>query len=308
MKELSEKYTGPNLGLVCITFSERIRYRTITRTRYLALPDGERPNVLRSLYVANLNTLRSALQFCLDSEIKLYRMPSSIFPFADTPEGFAVLGEFSAALAEIGAFSGNNGIRIVAHPDQFVVLSSDSSDVIANSITVLKMHADLFDLMQLPKSPWAAIIIHGGKRGNGEVLKRTISRLPDSIRTRLTLENDEISYSSAEIFSICKATGCSMIFDAHHHLIFEKCKDYEDPSIRTAMELARTTWAPNEDWQLVHISNGTDGLHDRRHADFIDVMPSCYADAEWIEVEARGKEEAIAKIKSFWKLVQTPHH
>ncbi|HNB21079.1 MAG TPA: UV DNA damage repair endonuclease UvsE [Candidatus Melainabacteria bacterium] len=300
-KQIVESRTGsPQLGLVCVSFSEEIRYRTITRTRYLSLSEVERLRNLSSIYADNIETLGRALQFCNDRQIRLYRMPSSIFPFADTAEGLGVLQKFAARLAEHGETAKKLAIRIVAHPDQFVVLSSDSQQIIDNSITVLQMHADIFDMMGLSRSPYNAIIIHGGKRGNDEILKRTIAGLPETIRSRLTLENDEISYSSNTILSICCETGLSMIFDAHHHLIMEKCRDYTDPRIREAMEAARSTWHPNEEWQLVHISNGTTGLHDRRHSDFIDVMPDCFADVGWIEIEARGKEAAIEKIRSFW--------
>lgn len=292
----------PNLGLVCITFSEEIRYRMITRTRYLSFQMPQRADVLRDLYNSNLKTFEKALRFCDGKNIRLYRMPSSIFPFADTAEGLMILKEYAAQLASLGALAQQLGIRIVAHPDQFVVLSSDSQQTIDNSITVLQMHADIFDLMGLSRSPYNAIIIHGGKRGNGSVLLKTVASLCESIRSRLTLENDEISYSAAEITSICKQSGISMIFDAHHHLILEKCSDYNDASIEAALKAARMTWQPNEDWQLVHISNGTTDTHDRRHSDFITDMPNCYADVAWIEIEARAKEMAIEKIRADWKI------
>lgn len=299
-----EKPAGPNLGLVCISFSEEIRYRTITRTRYLSLDAKARGRVLAEIYESNIEMLNRAVQFCEERDIRLYRMPSSIFPFADTPDGLSILNKFAARLKSIGSAAGSLGIRIVAHPDQFVVLSSDSRAVIDNSITVLQMHADIFDMLGLSRTAYNAIIIHGGKRGNDEILKRSIYELPESIRSRLTLENDEISYSSSKILSICGETGLCMIFDAHHHLIMEKCRDYEAPQIREALMAARATWHPNEEWQLVHISNGTDGLYDRRHSDYIDVMPDCFADVGWIEVEARGKEAAIERIRTFWKPAQ----
>jgi len=227
-------------------------------------------------------------------------MSSSIFPFADTEEGMAVLQHLRYRLAGIGKCADELRIRIVAHPDQFVVLSSDSASTIANSVTVLQMHAEIFDMIGLSRSPYNAIIIHGGKRGNDAILVKTINSLPEAIRSRLTLENDEFSYSTKAIYDICRQTGLSMIFDAHHHLIMEKCADYSDSGIEAGVRAARSTWLPHEDWQLVHISNGTTGLSDRRHSDYIEAMPDCFANVEWIEVEARGKELAIDRIREFW--------
>ncbi len=292
--------TSPHLGLVCISYSEAIRYRALTRTRFLRLTDREQEQLLSDIYLNNISVFRNALTFCDERNIRLYRMPSSIFPFADTPEGLAVLQKYTSELAEIGKIAGEFQIRIVAHPDQFVVLSSDSQSVIENSVSVLQMHADIFDMIGLPRSPFSCIIIHGGKRGNDHILKQTIEGLSDGIRSRLALENDEISYSSDQIFTMCMQTGLKMIFDAHHQLIKEGCQSYSDPKIRKGMEAARQTWHPNEEWQLVHISNGTNGSHDRRHSDFIDEMPDCFADVGWIEVEARAKEAAIERIREFW--------
>jgi UV DNA damage endonuclease len=59
---------------------------------------------------------------------------------------------------------------------------------------------------------------------------------------------------------------------------------------------ARATW-PDPAQQLVHISNGRTAFGDRQHADLIDVMPACYAQAPYIEVEAKAKEEAILKLQ-----------
>ncbi|MBC7998095.1 MAG: UV DNA damage repair endonuclease UvsE [Leptolyngbya sp.] len=291
---------NPHLGLVCITSSDLIRYKTITRTRYLSLSEEQRSMALRALYAANIATFEAAIKFCAENLIFLYRMPSSIFPMADTPDGLAILQTFAPQLANLGRLAEESKIRVVAHPDQFVVLSSDSESTIENSITVLVMHAQIFDMMGLPDSPWTALTLHGGKRGNSTKLCQVIQKLPSNIRNRLTLENDEISYSVEDILAICKVTGVPMIFDAHHHLILEKCPNYEDPSMRKALEAARQTWRPNEDWQLVHISNGDGASHNRRHSDYIEVMPSCYRDVSWIEIEARGKDLAIQRLREIW--------
>ena len=87
-----------------------------------------------------------------------------------------------------------------------------------------------------------------------------------------------------------------MVFDAHHHIVHEGLADYEDPGIADMLRKARATW-PDPAQQLVHISNGRTAFGDRSHADLIDVMPSSFAAAPWIEVEAKFKEEAIRKLR-----------
>ncbi|KJH71365.1 UV DNA damage repair endonuclease UvsE [Aliterella atlantica] len=300
-KELFEISDRPKLGLVCITHSKEIRYRTVTRTRYLSLNETERQTTLRNIYTDNLSRLDKAIDFCQQHSIELYRVPSGLFPLSDWEDdiGAAVLAELSGELARVGKRSQELGIRIVIHPDQFVVLSSDSEQVLANSIKILTGHAQLFDLLGLARSPWALMNIHGGKSQRIDRLVQVISELPDNIRNRLTFENDEYAYSSKEILEVCQKSGVPMVFDAHHHICREGLETYDEPSVVETFYAARETWQ-NPAWQLVHISNGQNSFSDRQHSDYITDMPSVYRQAPWIEIEAKAKEEAIAKLEAEW--------
>ena len=289
----------PHLGLVCITISDHIRYRTITRKRLLQFDELEQAALLRDLYAANLTRLQGALDFCTLHHIRLYRFPTNLFPFADTPHGAAVLAEFSEELGKVGAQAGQRGIRLVVHPEQFIVLSSESPQVVANSVMILESQAWLMDLLGQPRSPWALLEIHGGKRGRSAELAAVIRALPEAVRLRLGLENDEYAYSAADILAVCQATGVPMIFDAHHHLLKEKLTSYDDPSVAAMVQAARATW-PDPSWQLVHLSNGRDRFHDRSHSDLITELPTAYATVPWIEVEAKHKEAAISQLQRTW--------
>ena len=285
------------LGLVCITASDAVRYRAMTRKRLLQLDAVEQKSALRLLYADNLSRLDAAIDYCLAHNIRLYRMTSSLFPFADDPIGEDVLEEFSEVIAAKGQRALDAGIRLVLHPDQFVVLNSESPHVIENSIKILATHARVMDMLVQPRSSWAVIEIHGGKGGRAEQLVKVIRKLPKAIRARLALENDEYSYSATEILEVCRAARVPMVFDAHHHIVHEKLASYEDPSVAEMLRAARETW-PVPEWQLVHISNGREFFNDRQHSDLITTMPSAYRNAPWIEVEAKHKELAIEKLKN----------
>ena len=287
----------PQLGLVCITSSDAVRYRTMTRKRLLQLDEVERKSALRRLYADNLSRLDAAIDYCHAHDIRLYRLTSSLFPFADDPAGEGILEEFSEIIAARGQRALDLGIRLVSHPDQFVVLSSDSPQVVENSIKILETHARVMDMLTQPRSCWAVLEIHGGKSGRSEQLVKVISQLPEAIRSRLALENDEYSYSASEILEVCRAARVPMVFDAHHHVVHEKLQSNEHPSVAKMLRAARKTW-PVPEWQLVHISNGREFFNDRHHSDLIAVMPSAYRNAPWIEVEAKLKELAIEKLKS----------
>jgi UV DNA damage endonuclease len=295
------KTTGPQLGLVCITTTDEVRYRALTRKRLLQLDADEQRRVLRELYSDNLARLDRAVSFCHSRGIPLYRITSALLPFADDPTGEPLLEEFADVMRAIGERAERLGIRLVIHPDQFVVLNSESANVVANSIKIMKTHARIFDLLGLPRSPWAAMILHGGKGGRADELVETIRSLPEEIRTRLVFENDEHIYDAREILAVCRAAKVPMVFDVHHHIVHENLDSYEHPSIREALAVARTTW-PVPEWQLVHVSNGRESFNDRRHSDLISTMPSSYRQAIWIEVEAKHKELAIEKLQREWLL------
>lgn len=289
----------PQLGLVCITASKEVRYKTVTRKRLLQFSEDEQEKILENLYAENLQRLNLAIDFCLKNQLRLYRITSNLFPFADTELGEKVLNQFNEELWEIGKRVQGAGIRLVVHPDQFVVLSSDNPDVVATSIKLLKMHAMILDKLGQPQSPWAVMEVHGGKSDRSEQLVKVIRTLPEAIRSRLALENDEYAYSAQEILDICRQAGIPMVFDAHHHIIHEQLDSYDHPSVAQMQAAAQSTW-PVPEWQLVHISNGREAFRDRHHSDLITVMPSSYRSVPWIEVEAKLKEEAIAKLRQEW--------
>ncbi len=288
-----------NLGLVCITTSDAVRYKTVTRKRLFSFDETTQVEMLRALYAENVARVEKAVEFCAANEINLYRLTSGLFPFSDEEIGANVLTEFTAQLAEIGKKAFKNKLRIVMHPDQFVVLSSDSEDVIKNSVKILKMHAATLDLLGQPRSEWATMNIHGGKGDRIDKLVSSIENLPEEIRSRIAFENDEYSYSSAQILEVCRRAQVPMVFDAHHHVCREKLDSYNNKSVEDAFWAARATWK-NPENQLVHISNGREHFQDRAHHDLIFEMPDVFRLASWIEVEAKHKELAIDKLKSEW--------
>ncbi|HLO89430.1 MAG TPA: UV DNA damage repair endonuclease UvsE [Nostocaceae cyanobacterium] len=293
--------TVPHLGLVCITFDQKVRFRTTTRTHYLKLSLSEREAKLRKIYQDNLQSLHDALSLCQKYEINLYRLSSGLFPMSDGEDniGANLLESMSKDLGKIGQRAAELNIRMVLHPAQYVVLSSDSAEVVKNSMKILSRHAQTLDLLGLPQSSWCAMNIHGGKSGRGEQLVKVIADLAPGIKNRLTLENDEYAYSAEKILAVCQQAGIPMVFDAHHHICYTGIDSYNHPSVESMLWAARETWQ-NPGWQLVHISNGEKSFHDRQHSDLITAMPEVYRQVPWIEVEAKHKEKAIFHLRSWW--------
>src|SRR5690606_36423988 len=120
-------------------------------------------------------------------------------------------------------------------------------------------HGRILDALGWPADPWTAVEIHGGKGGRAAELVAAIAKLPDRVRHRLVLENGERAYGAAQMLEICRAAGVPMVFDAHHHVCFEKLDSFEHPSVAKMTAAAATTW-PDRSWQLCHISNGREGF------------------------------------------------
>src|ERR1700749_4703396 len=99
--KIESRPTRPRLGLVCITQSDAVRYKTVTRKRLLQFDADEQKRMLRELYAANLSRLDAALDFCVERGLRLYRMTSGLFPFADDEAGSDVLEEFGEEVAAV---------------------------------------------------------------------------------------------------------------------------------------------------------------------------------------------------------------
>jgi UV DNA damage endonuclease len=295
----------PELGLVCLSSDGQCRYRAITRARFLSLGPTQRPAELRRIYWQNLRHLDWTLGYCHRRGIKLYRISSNIFPLSDYATGQKVLESMAANLAGVGRRAKRLGIRLVIHPDQFCVLNAERRKVCRTSTIILEKHGLAFDLMGLSRTPWNLMNIHGGKAGRADELVAAIEQLPESVRGRLTLENDEYSYSAADILDVCQRAKVPMVFDCHHHVIKEELDDYAHESVTEYTRLAAETW-PHPDMALYHVSNGDAAFRDRYHSQFITMMPPAYRHIPWLEVEARGKEQAIAALRNEWPQATGP--
>jgi UV DNA damage endonuclease len=275
------------LGLVCLTSPQCptvIAYRKPQRAQAT-------PERLKRDYAANVAILRQALVYCRDIlHTRLYRMPSGLLPWLDAglPGSRAAFDSVRHSMAGIGRDFPD--MRITSHPDQFVVLSSDRPDVVARSIATLEAEGEVADALGLPRSPWSGINIHGGKADRLDTLKRSLDLLSDAVRSRLTLENDEHCYSVGQLATV----GVPVVYDAHHAIVSKRCAtDHE--SLDEDAALARSTWGDVP--PLAHLSNGIEGVHDRRHSDLISYVPPSLSEYEWIDVEAKGKEMAIADLR-----------
>ncbi len=256
---------------------------------------------VEAAWVNNAQELLKIVKRINGEGIKLFRVSSTLLPLYDSlPE---LLNNCQAAkniLSEVGKYILDNNMRITTHPDQFVVISSNKQDVIDNSIRMLNHHAWMFDQMSLPISPYYAINIHGGTKGNINVLIDSVKKLGANARGRLTLENDERSYDVSELFKVYEETGVPVCWDSHHHTFNDAGFSLPD-----ALSLAKRSWGNVR--PLTHLSN-TDPLlvngsftERRKHSDYVHYVPDCQLtanNADEIDVELEFKMKNMALFKA----------
>ncbi len=158
--------------------------------------------------------------------IHMYRMSSDLAPYAthpDMPQFHNMVRESAADLAHVGKLARQQDLRLSFHPSQFIVLNSENEELTRKSIWDLASQAEMLDAMEC--GPEAVLVVHaGGAYGDRESGCRrwcqTWKRLPEPVRRRLVLENDDIRYSAGDVLKIHEDTGVPLVFDYQHFWCF----------------------------------------------------------------------------------------
>ncbi|MBL0386772.1 UV DNA damage repair endonuclease UvsE [Tumebacillus sp. ITR2] len=214
----------------------------------------------------NLRATQRVLYFNAAHGIKLHRLSSSVIPLATHPDvGIDVKATYPEELRAIGDFAKQHDIRLTMHPNQFTLLNG-SEKVVSAALKDLQYHTDLLDGMGLDHQHKVNIHI-GGVYGDKEKATQTLydnfPLVPDSVRRRLTFENDDKTYTLLETLQVCEKVGQPMMFDIHH--------DWCNPSEQTPLELLpriAATWGDTP--MKMHVSSPKDESDFRAHSDFID--------------------------------------
>ena len=253
-------------------------------------------------YRHNVKEILRTIPYLVAENIKSFRLSSTIFPLyefcGELARGDAVIQQ---DLAAAGRRFREYGIRVTCHPGQFCVISSDKQSVIENSIRELEYHAYLFDAMGFDRTPFYAINIHGGKGDRAEKLIETYNYLPENVKLRLTLENDEKCYNVKQLLAINERTGIPIVLDSHHYTF-----GVDDISFDDAFRQTISTWGDIK--PLQHLSNTEIGMENasynqkRAHSEMIRYIPDLQLEAARnntidLDVEAKLKNIALLDMK-----------
>jgi UV DNA damage endonuclease len=295
-----EQRSSVRLGLCCTFREQPIKFRNTTIKAIRGMPREPALAKLSSLCLANADALLESLKFCGDQDIGCFRLNSQVLPVKtheehgyevlDLPDGEEIVRRFKAC----GVVARDRGVRTCFHPDQFVVLNSPRPDVVERSIAELEYQAEVAEWIEAD-----VINIHGGgaygdKQAALGRFASSLSRLSPRARERLTVENDDVTYTPSDLLPLCREQGIPLVYDVHHH----RCNP-DGLSIEEATEQAVVTWNRQPMFHISSPLEGWKGPRPRRHHDFIDPddFPSCWRDLSvTIEVEAKAKEVAVVEL------------
>jgi UV DNA damage endonuclease len=293
-----------NLGYACINMTLSGQKPKVTTNRSMIKKTFNEKGIS---YAGELGMLNAAdlgriLRWNVKNGIKCFRLSSEFFPWAseykfeDLPQYLRI----KTLLAGAGHYAKSNGLRLTSHPGPFNVLVSPHKHVVDNTITDLRIHGEVFDMLGLERSPYNKINIHcngvyGDKISAMDRFCKNFELLPESVKTRLTVENDDKAsmYSVKDLMYIHERIGIPIVFDYHHHKF---CTG--DLSEQEALELAISTW-PEGIKPIVHYSEskslheGNEKVKPQAHSDYINELPNTYGNDVDIMVEAKAKELSI---------------
>lgn len=261
------------------------------------------PDRIRELVFANLITLNEVISFLERNQILLYRMTSNLVPFAShVVNTIPWWDEFASQLAAIGRRLRASGIRASTHPGQFTVLNSPSASVVKAAISELEYHARMMDAMGLDRT--SKIVLHvGGLYAGSEAAAMdrfctVAASLPEEVKSRLVIENDDRLFDAEEVLSVAGRTGVPVVFDWLHHQA-NPCRAPLDQVLPAIF----ASWKTHDGRPKVHLSSQAIGGPPGAHADFIEPADAlAFFDAIGPRpfdcmLEAKQKDRALLKLR-----------
>ena len=291
-------------GLCCIFREEPIRFRQTTAKLLLALSEKERLQKLSTICLENANNLVSALEAVHRFGIGAFRVSSQFLPRYTHPVvGYTLdsLPDFASivsSLEKVNRLREEWDIRLSFHPDQFVLLSSPVAAVTEKSILELDYQAMLAEMIGADVINIHAGGVYGDKQAALKRLRENFQHLPERVQSRLTLENDDVSYSVKDLLPVCQELDLPLVYDVHHH----RC-NRDGLTVEEATNASIQSWnAAKRGEAYFHLSspkNGWQSNDPKPHAEMIDMKDF---PVEWIgldatiDIEAKAKELAVIAV------------
>ncbi|TJY42391.1 UV DNA damage repair endonuclease UvsE [Cohnella pontilimi] len=292
--------------------------RTMTMASFSKLIDREAGlRRLERIAEENLHNTLRLLKHNRYMDVKVYRMTSKLIPLA-THEQLSDWDPYPALaehFARVGEFVREHEMRVSFHPDHFTVLSTPRPEVFAHSVKDLNHHVTMLEMMGLDERATCNIHIggtYGNKQTAGERFLRQFTQLEQRVAKRITLENDDKTFTAAETLEISEKADAPMVLDLHHHMV----NNPENDNIELLWPRIHRTWQRRFDDTLppkIHISTPKSDRDPRAHADYVNPAPllrfleeiARTTPAIDVMIEAKRKDESLFRLMDDLKLLES---
>ncbi|MFE1242676.1 UV DNA damage repair endonuclease UvsE [Fictibacillus sp. NPDC058756] len=277
--------------------------KTMTFATYQKRDKKEREAQLLAITKNNLERTLRVLHYCIAHELPLYRMSSSIVPLATHPEAaWDYLKKTKQECKEIEKLVKKYNLRTSMHPNQYTLFTSPRPEVTVNAVKDMQYHYDLLKGMGIEDRSYINIHVGGAYGDKETALERfyeNIKMLPSNVKSRMTLENDDKTFTTEETLEVCEKEGVPLMFDYHHY----KANPGDTP-LEELLPRFVQTWKNTGRPPKVHLSSPKDEKAYRSHHDFVSLdyvlpffkMVSAFTDELDVMIEAKQKDRAALQL------------
>lgn len=306
IRELDQDYNPKDiqLGLCCI--NTQLEDCCCSKKPIMATIEKKGINYLYGIVEQNMRDLIRMIEWNHANGLRVLRISSGLVPHKSNKRvDFGSMNRFQPLFDEIGVTARRYKQRLTFHPGQYNVVGSPNVEAYENTILDLDYHAEVLDRIGCDQD--GVMVVHGGglygesKETNYDRWVKGFDRLPERVRRRLVLENDEKSYNIEDCLRISDRTGIPVVFDTHHHECY--IKTHPDETLKPGGEYIKQILST---WGIIkpkfHVSEQGPGKCGH-HSDYIETIPDYlleipekYDTCIDIMIEAKAKERAIMKL------------
>lgn len=277
--------------------------KTMTMTGFQKLMDKDA--ALRKLERIAEENLQNTLRLLYHNrayDIHVYRFSSRLIPLwgHELLKDWDPMPILQKSFEKIGETVKKDGLRVSFHPDHFTVLSTPRKDVLTNSIKDLSRHTQMLEAMGLGKEAKLNIHIGGTYSNKEKSMQRFLhqfDQIEPEVRQRITLENDDKTFTAKETLEACQELKVPMVLDLHHH----KINNNGEKATELWTDIMKT-WEGHQDLSVkIHVSSPKNEQNPRGHADEVEPEPlyqffkKIAPNTEHLDVmiEAKNKDMAL---------------
>ena len=265
---------------------------------------GATPQRLEALTAQNLEELEQILLFNEARGIEVFRIGSSLVPFASHKVNTLPWWKtFAKTFDHLARLARRSNQRLSMHPSPAgASLSSRHPHVCEAALAELRYGARVLDLLEA--GPESRVVLHvGGAAPSREealaAAHRFLDEMPEDLRNRITVEHDDKVWSAREVLPLAREHGIPMVGDNLHNAVLPS-----DPklSLKDLVREAAATWTALDLRPKFHLASQKPDGRPGAHSDFVDpadfrAMVSALVGPADFMLEAKEKDRALFALR-----------